>query len=354
LSGERVRVLIVEDSPVVREFLVHILQGDPGVDIVGTAADGREALQAVRDLRPDVVTMDVHMPGMDGLQATRHLMHESPVPVVIVSGTLKDQVDATFHALEAGALAFVPKPVGLGDPRHARESADLVRTVKLMSEVKVVRRRAPGDRLAGERAEEPLAAVRVVGIGASTGGPVAIQALLDRLLPGLPVPVLVVQHIAEGFLDGFLQWLNRTSPNPVQLAVHAQTALPGRIYVAPDGAHLGIDRNLRIVLSDGPPEAGVRPSVSHLFRSIHRTCGGAAAAVLLSGMGRDGANELLQLKRSGAHTFVQDQASCVVHGMPGAALKLDAARYIMAPAEIGAVLDRLLQRRAGAAGTRAS
>jgi two-component system chemotaxis response regulator CheB len=174
---------------------------------------------------------------------------------------------------------------------------------------------------------------------------VAIQALLDRLQPSLPVPVLVVQHIAEGFLDGFLQWLNRTSPNPVQLALHGETAAPGRIYVAPDGVHLGVDRQLKLVLSDAPPDAGIRPSVAHLFRSIHRTCGGSAAAVLLSGMGRDGAHELLQLKRSGAHTFVQDQASCVVHGMPGAALKLDAARYIMAPAEIGVVLDRLLQQR---------
>jgi two-component system chemotaxis response regulator CheB len=342
MTTPRIRVLIVEDTPVVREFMVHVLGSDPGIEVVGTVNDGSEALAAVIRLEPDVVTMDVHMPKMDGLEATRRVMQEAPVPIVIVSGTVDDQVASTFAALEAGALAFLSRPAGLGDSRYRREVDELVRTVKLMSEVKVVRRRpargTPGQPAVSVPARTP---VRVVAIGASTGGPLAIQALLQALPKDFPVPVLIVQHIAEGFLDGFVHWLNRSSGPLVRLAAHAERSLPGHVYIAPDGYHMGVDRGLNIVLSDAPPDQGLRPSVAHLLRSVREACGKSAAAVLLSGMGKDGAKELLELRLAGAHTFAQDEASSVVYGMPGAALRLDAARYVMAPAEMAAVLTAI-------------
>jgi two-component system chemotaxis response regulator CheB len=292
--------------------------------------------------------MDLFMPRMDGLEATRRIMQEAPVPIVIVSAAGGDQASATFSALEAGALAFVPRPAGPGDAHHDRQTGELVRMVKLMAEVKVVRRRVAGSRPRGEgespAGEGPL---RVVAIGASTGGPVALQALLDALPADFGAPVLIVQHIAEGFLDGFLQWLNRSSRIPLKLPADGEAALAGHAYVAPDWHHMSIDARMRISLSAGPPEGGLRPSVAHLMRSVCAAFGPSAAAVLLSGMGRDGATELLELKRRGAHTFVQDQASSVVHGMPGAELRLDAARYVMTPAEIGRQLVQLAGRDRG-------
>ena len=343
MSASRIRVLVVEDSPVVRQLMTHVFESETGFELVGTATDGDEALAAVRRLRPDVVTMDVHMARMDGLEATRGIMQEAPLPIVIVSGTVDDQVAATFDALEAGALAFLRRPAGIGGAQHNRDVAELVRTVRLMSEVKVVRRRFAKAR--GAQAVDPRQSpLRMVAIGASTGGPVAIQALLQALPKDFPVPILIVQHISEGFLGGFVDWLNRTAAAQVHLGADGGVPLPGHAYVAPDGRHMGIDGLGKLRLSDAPPDHGLRPSVAHLLRAVRAVYGGSAAAVLLSGMGRDGAEELLELRRCGAQTFVQDRASSVVYGMPGVALKLDAARHVMPPEEIGAMLASIAQR----------
>lgn len=337
MSRRRVRVLIVEDSPSARQFLMHVFEGDAGFELVGAVTDGNDALAAVRRLQPDVVTMDVHMPGMGGLEATRRIMQEAPRPIVVVSGTVRDQVAVTFEALEAGALAFVSRPSGIGHAQHEREVAELLRTVRLMSEVKVVRRSSEKS----PRPPAPGRRIQIVAVGASTGGPLAIQELLRSLPQGFAVPVLIVQHIAEGFLGGFVDWLTRTTSLEVRLAAAAEAVRPGRAYVAPDGFHMGVDACGRIRLSSTPPENGLRPSVAHLMRSVREAYGADAAAVLLSGMGKDGAGELLALKHCGAATFAQDRASSVVHGMPGEAIRLDAARHVLAPAEIAAALREL-------------
>lgn len=342
MNKDRINVLVVEDSPVVQMLMKHLLDSDPDLHVMGTASNGQEAIDFVAQQRPDVILMDVHMPKMDGYEATRRIMEMRPVPIVISSATLTSQeVGATFHALEAGAVAFVEKPVGLSTPGFAQMMQKLLETVKLMSEVKVVKRWARDRRTVIRPVAEPprrSEAIQVVAIGASTGGPPVIQTILKGLPRNYPAPILVVQHIAAGFLGGMVDWLRQTTPLPVQLGVHGTPALPGNVYLAPDGAHMGLMPGGRILLSKDEPENGLRPAVSFLFRSVANASGARAVGVLLTGMGRDGADELYVLKEKGAVTIAQDAETSVIHGMPGEAIRLGAALYTLPPEQIAAML----------------
>lgn len=342
-----IKVLVVEDSPVVREFLVHILGSDPAIRVVGTAHDGEEAIEAIARTQPDVITMDVHMPKMNGLDATRRIMETCPTPIVVVSGSTDPrEVATTFEAMEAGALAVLRRPAGLGHPDYEATARELVQTVKLMSEVKVVRRwpRARRDavaRPAQARLDHAPGKVRIVALGASTGGPPVLQTILSQLPGDFPAPVLVVQHMAAGFVRGFIEWLAHSSRLSIHLAAHGEQILPGHVYVAPDELQMKVERGGRIALTRDAPENGLRPAVSYLFRSVAEVYGSDAVAGMLSGMGRDGADELKLLKDMGAATFAQDKDSSVVHGMPGEAIKLGAATFVLPPEKIAAVLSRL-------------
>jgi two-component system chemotaxis response regulator CheB len=344
--------VVVEDSPVAREFLLYILGSDAEIEIVATAATGEAALEAVERTRPDVITMDVHMPKMNGLDATRMIMQTHPTPIVIVSGALDVVGTASvFRAIEAGALAVLPRPFGIGHPEHVRSASDLVRTVKLMSEVKVVRRWShlpPGETLPAA----PLSAktqrrngrteTRLVAIGASTGGPPVLRMILSGLPKDFPLPVLIVQHIASGFTQGFVDWLGQSSNLPVQLAVHEQQVVPGAVFVAPDGFHMTVDVDGRVSLNTDEPENGLRPSVSHLFRSVAKAYGQSAIGVLLTGMGKDGALELKLMKELGSVTIAQDRDTSIVHGMPGEAIRLGGATYVLPPEKISMTLTSLV------------
>ena len=347
-----IKVLVVEDSAVVRDFLVHVLCADPDIHVVGTATDGEDALEAVERRRPDVITMDIHMPKLDGLEATRRIMETHPTPIVIVSGSADPQeVATTFRAIEAGALAMLRRPAGIGHPDHEATARDLVQTVKLMSEVKVVRRwpRVRREAAIPQPAQAVIGSapgkVKVVAIGASTGGPPVLQTILAALPKDFPVPVLIVQHIAAGFVHGFVEWLAQSSGLLVHVAAHAETMLPGHVYVAPDEFQMKVEHGGRIVLTRDESENGLRPSVSCLFRSLAEVYAGEVVAGLLSGMGRDGAEELKLLRDKGATTFAQDKDSSVVHGMPGEAIKLDAASLVLPPEKIAAVLTSLANSR---------
>ena len=343
-----INVLIADDSASVRLFLSQLLSADPDIEVVGTAGDGEEVLEAVARLRPDVITMDVHMPRMNGLVATRRIMETVPTPIVIVSGNLDaEEVATTFHALDAGAVAALPRPHGAGHPDHEWEAKAFVQTVKLMAEVKVVRRWArpaegpPPKSVPRPSIAEAQAEIGVVAIGASTGGPQVIHTILDGLPRDFPVPILIVQHMAAGFLEGFVTWLSGTSGGVPCLPVDGERLLPGRAYIAPDGCHMEVTVDRTIALQRTPPENGLRPSVAALFRSVARVYGEKTIGVLLTGMGTDGAQELRLMKEQGAITIVQDPESSVVHGMPGEALKLGAAMYTIAPETIVSVLKRL-------------
>jgi two-component system, chemotaxis family, protein-glutamate methylesterase/glutaminase len=349
-----VRVLVVEDSPVVREFLLHILGSDPEIEVVGTAGTGEEALAAVARIRPDMITMDVHMPKMNGFDTTRRIMETHPTPIIIVSGTLDvAETASVFRAIEAGALAVLPRPSGIGHREHQRSAADFVQTVKLMSEVKVVRRwphLLPGKTLptvslsAQIQRRTAETEMRLVAIGASTGGPPVLRMILSGLPKDFSLPVLIVQHIATGFTQGFVEWLAQSSNLPVQLPVHGQPVVSGRVYVAPDGLHMTVGIDGRISLNTDERENGLRPSVSYLFRSVAKAYGQSAIGVLLTGMGKDGALELKLMKEQGAVTIAQDKETSVVHGMPGEAIRLGGATYVLPPEKISMMLTSLVAR----------
>ena len=343
-----IRVLIVEDSPVEQQLLAHILGSDPLIKVVGVAVDGEMALADVARLKPDVVTMDIYMPKRDGFDTTRRIMESTPLPIIIITGHYNsNDSDKLFRAMEAGALAVVRKPVGLGHPDHQADAAELIKTVKTMSEIKVIRRwprlrsEAPVPSASAGEAGVARKEIRVVAIGASTGGPAVLRKIFLALPKDLSVPVLVVQHMAVGFMEHFVTWLSEMTGFPSHVAVHGEAIVPGHAYFAPDGFHMLVGKDCRIVLSNETAENGLRPAVARLFRSVAETFGATAVGVLLTGMGRDGAEELKQLRNSGAATLAQDRDSSIIFGMPGEAVRIDAADYILAPEGIARIITQL-------------
>lgn len=339
-----INVLVVEDSPVMRLLLTHAIDADPNLHVTKAVESAESALEYLADNRPDVVLMDAHLPEMNGFDATRRIMETRPLPIVVCSATAQhEEVDLTFRALDAGAVAFVEKPVGLGHERFDRMAAEMMQTLRLMSEVAVVKRIARSSRaVTATSLTRHAAGIRIVAMGASTGGPSAIRAILSELPQNTAVPILVVQHIAAGFLAGMAVWLERACGRPVRMATHGEQSLAGCVYLAPDGVHMGVGPGGHILLNRGPAENGMCPAVSYLFRSVAGAYGARAAGVLLTGMGSDGAAELKMMKDRGAVTIAQDAESSIVHGMPGEAIRLGAATHVLSPPRIAELLSELM------------
>lgn|SRR5574337_598755 len=343
-----IRVLVVEDSAVTREYLVYLLRQDPAIEVVGNAWNGLEAVEQTERLKPDVILMDVHMPGMNGYEATRQIMARQPTPIVMVSASLmRDEVIMTFQALEAGALTILEKPVGPGHPDAVEAARRLLEMLKLMAEVKVIRRRPLPE---SPVVSVPTSAVsdrkvRLIAVGASTGGPQVLATLLSGLPADLAASILVVQHIALGFLPGMVEWLGQGTRLTVKLAEPAESVRPGTVYLAPDGVQMGIARDGRIRLMKEPGEEGFCPSASYLFHSVAESYGPSACGILLTGMGRDGAVGLKRLRAAGGVTIAQDEASSVVFGMPAEAIRLGAAEYVLSPEQIAATIRSLMNSR---------
>ncbi|TFW35347.1 chemotaxis protein CheB [Massilia horti] len=343
-----IRVLVVDHSPSVRELLAQILDADPRLQVVGRAPGGEQALAMCARLRPHVVTIDLQMSGMDCLEAIRRIMREYPTPIVVLGGSdSPDEVDAGFRAIEAGALVLVRRPPEPAHPDHATAAQALVRTVKSMAEVRVVRRWPA--RRGAHGASRPASPKphRLVLLGASTGGPAVLRDILAELGQDFALSVVIVQHLPPGFSAGLAGWLAHASGFPVALAGHDQPLSPGCAWLAPDGYQLGVSRTLCAELSLAPPEHGMRPAVAHLFRSVPPELREQTVAALLTGMGKDGAQELKQLRDDGAITIVQDRASAAVYGMPGEAVRLDAARLVLEPTQIGRVLRAIANHPGG-------
>lgn len=354
-----VKVLIVEDSRVVSEYLYYILSSDPKIQVIGNVSNGKQAIDFLRENKPDVITMDIDMPVMDGLEATRRIMSTTPVPIIVVTASRNArEVQTTMEALAAGALSVIEKPAGIGHPKEEEQREKLVTMVKIMAEVKVVTRRphpirkpvsipaitpATG-RPAGRKREPSIADFskkKIVAVGLSSGGPTVLQTIFSKITEKFPLPIVVVQHITEGFLEGLVNWLGRIVMIPIHVAAEDETILPGHIYFAPDKHQMGLDNPGKIKLSKCKKKKNLCPSVAHLFSSIVNAYGKYSIAIILTGMGKDGAKELKMLRDAGSITIAQDKKSSLVHGMPGVAIKSGATDYVLNPEEIADILKEI-------------
>lgn len=342
-----IRVVIVDDSLVAREMLAQILATDPGIEVVGTAHDGQEAIEVVGRLRPDLVTMDIHMPRMDGIEAVERIMAFTPTPILVVSSSVHGEgIGRAFDALAAGALEVIKKP----EPRDwadlERIGIEVIRKVKILARVKVIthiRGRRPGVvRTTGEERQARVSGRRsLVAIGSSTGGPSALMTVLSGLPEDFPLPIVIAQHIADGFIPGLVTWLDTACAISVRAAVDGATLAPGVAYFAPTGSNLEVNgTEVRYVT----PLKGQLyiPSADTLFESVARTHGNRAIGVLLTGMGADGARGLKVLHNTGAYTIAQDEETSTVFGMPKAAIDAGAARKVLAIQHIAEEIRRTI------------
>lgn len=330
-----IRVLVADDSHTARLLLVSLLEADPDVHVIAEARSGLEAVDLAGRLRPDVISMDIRMPGLDGFEATKQIMTRYPTPIVIVSSVIDTRdVQISMYALRLGALSILPTPVGPGAPDFAAEAERYVDTIKSMSQVRVVRhwpaaipRPASIQGISLPRPEDmerELEAMRfragVVAIAASTGGPPALHRILTELPGDFALPILVVQHIAAGFVRGLADWLNAASSLEVVVAESGEELVGGRVYLAPEGRHLGVSRDHTVELSLEPPVGGFRPSGNWLYETVAAAYGTRALAIILTGMGRDGVDGLRHVRAAGGRVVAQDEASSLVFGMPGVAV----------------------------------
>ncbi len=354
MPTERKRVLVIEDSSVVRALLEHVIGSDPRLVLVGSVGSGEEALERLGRVRPDVISLDIRLPGIDGFETTGRIMRAAPTPIVVVSGSVEDaDLQIAMRALEAGALAVVEKPVGTTRAEYQAVSRHICDALVAMSEVRVVRQKTDraGVRPAPPRAaatqsegSPPVRPVGIVALVASTGGPAALARVITDL-GEVAVPVAVVQHITPSFVAGFAVWLGEVTGRPVALARGGERPAPGHIYVAPADTHLAIEAD-RFSTPDGPSELRHRPSGDILLSSVAASYGGRAIAAVLTGMGSDGADGLGRVRAAGGYTIAQDQASAVVYGMPRAAVERGAAIDVLPLDAIGGRIRTLLARDA--------
>ncbi|MCU0513102.1 MAG: chemotaxis-specific protein-glutamate methyltransferase CheB [Anaerolineae bacterium] len=333
-----IRVVIAEDSPTVRAYLHSLMAEVPGLQVIGMADNGEDAVALVQRLRPDVVSMDIRMPRLDGLEATRRIMAACPTPVVIVSGMLELDIALSLQALQAGALAVVARPPDRQHPEFPLKRQQLITTLRAMAGVRVIARR---ERLwqempvtvpaLAERLPARRALPEVLALGASTGGPSALHRILGELPEDFPLPVVIVQHMPHEFIGGLARWLAAAARLPLSVADDTQPLRPGHILLAPGTAHLQVERGPGGLVARLLAEKGsyrYQPAVDVLFESVARACGSAAIGVVLTGMGDDGAAGLLAMRRQGAYTVGQDEASSTVYGMPAAAAARGAVELI--------------------------
>ena len=330
-----IRVLIVDDSTTLRILIRRILESDSEIRVVGEATNGEEAITLCRQINPDIITMDIHMPRMDGYEAIRHIMAEMPRPVVVLTSTESDiRLGITYKAIESGALMVLNKPKGL--PGIDPEADKLIPQIKAMADVKVVKRTKWSQSEQPNRWEKVarphgrfLQPVRLIAVGVSTGGPPALQVILSRLPAGFPASILVVQHISRNFISGLVAWLKETTPLQVKVAELGEKLKSGTVYLAPDDQHLTVTADGSIWLKNMPLVDGHRPSATILFESAAEVNGLATVGVILTGMGSDGARGLKTLHDSGGYTIAQDEASCIIFGMSKEAITMGAVNEVL-------------------------
>jgi two-component system chemotaxis response regulator CheB len=346
-----IKVLVVDDSALIRSLLAEIIKQTPDMELVGAAPDAYVAKEMVMQLKPDVITLDIEMPKVDGLTFLDKLMKARPTPVIMISTLTEKGADATIRSLELGAIDFIAKPkldVARGIGEYQQEIVEKIRVAaktkprarsKAASEVKAIPVQYSGTET-------------IVGIGASTGGTEAIRQVLEQLSPAFPATV-ITQHMPPNFTKSFAERLNNLCRISVHEARDGERILPGNAYIAPGDKHMQIIRSgadYRIKLNDGPLVSGHKPAVDVMFESLAKVVGKNTIATILTGMGKDGAKGLLALREAGAITMAQDEASCVVYGMPRAALELGATKHIIPLDKMSKALSKAVEQKGG--GTR--
>ncbi|QQE64859.1 chemotaxis response regulator protein-glutamate methylesterase [Leptolyngbya sp. BL0902] len=335
----RIRLLIVEDSPVALAILQRIFREASDIEVVGVARNGQEALAMFPMVNPTMICTDLHMPKMNGLELTQEVMARHPCPILVVSASVQEEdTQNVFRILEAGALDIFPKPrTGLAS-EYEKSKNELLAKIRVLSGVSVFTQRRQG----APPVRQPLIqrppiastpmdirAPRILAIGASTGGPQALLAIFQQLPKTFPVPILCVQHISEGFLQGLIDWLNSSCSLQVKIASPGESPQPGIVYFPPERHHLEISPRGQISVTQGPTVSGHCPSVTVMFKSVASYYRRSAVGVLLTGMGRDGADGLQAMAQAGSLTIAQDEASSVVFGMPKEAIALGAAQQVL-------------------------
>lgn len=350
LSKQRVKVVVVEDSMVMQRFYKKLLDEDGRFELLAIAANGQQAIDYVAQYKPDVVSMDINMPLMDGVEATRQIMQQHPVPIVIVSSLYHpEEQELAMRVLEVGAVSIMTKPYGPGHPKFESSTRTYLNRLWYMSEIKVIRRKPTKAKTSDTSivTKEKIPSANhhakpaIIVIGASAGGPEGVKTILANISQAMNAPVLIVQHIDPGFAEGYVHWLQTHSAIPVKLASADTIMETGVAYLPPGNHHLLIKNKQTVTISAHEPFQGHRPSVSLLFASAAEVFKDQVLAIILSGMGSDGAQETKQLKNLGAFTIAQDEASCLVFGMPGVANQLGGIIKMMPPIDIAHEINHL-------------
>lgn len=355
MNESKIRVLVVDDSALMRKLLGDILSAEPCIEVVGTARDGLDGLNKVRQLSPDVVTLDVEMPNKDGLTMLEELMAERPVPVIMVSSLTREGAQTTLKALSLGCVDFVAKPSSvIASAAEMRELASELTTKVLMAStarIRPVRKDPEGQRsvkpVSPETGGQKTTRREIVAVAASTGGPVALQQLLAKLPENFPVPLVITQHMPKDFTASFARRLDSLSPLTVVEGEEGMELKPGSAVIAPGGAHLTVKRKAGGIpycaLSDAPPVLSVKPSANIMFASVAGEFGGRVVGVILTGMGRDGTEGALALRAKGAYIIAESQETCVVYGMPKAAVEAGVVDELLPLPEIPDALLRCVR-----------
>lgn len=347
MHTKTIKLLIVDDSPVSRQLLSYIAETDPFIHLLGYAENGLEAVTFVENTPPDVILMDINMPKMNGFDATRHIMREHPIPIIICSSEYHSlDVHLSFQAIEAGALAILEKPRGLQGTNFEAIVKEYIDTIRTVAEVKLITRQSSSlpscpPPVHTHDGHEQLKKIDVLGIGSSLGGPQTLKEILLKLHTPFRVPIIIVQHITPGFTEGFASWLNQEVEINVKIATHQEMAIANTVYIAPSNCQICLDKKKQILLTKDESINSLCPSISHFFHSLAINYGEKAAGMILTGMGRDGVNELLLMKQKGALTIAQGSQGCIMFGMPREAIHIGSATHILNLESIPAFLNQI-------------
>lgn len=348
-----IKILIVDDSTTETSIIQNLVSSEKDFIIVGTAKNGKEAIRLTKLLKPDLITMDIQMPEMNGIEATKFIMSQYPTPIVIISSNLNNKnSNMTFEAFDAGAISVLEKPVNIFSPEFQNEKRKIIDTLRNMAGIKVIKRRFHSKKIVSPNLSTPSINLskeyEVIVIGSSIGGPQALKSILGKLPADFPIPIVIVQHMTKGFINNFAQWLDNNILLQVKTPKENEVLKSGTVYFAPDNCHLEISRRqnkLIAKLTHSEPVSGFSPSITVLFQSAAKICGKNAIGILLTGMGNDGAKGMLDLKHANAHTLIQDKESAVVFGMAGVALSLGAVDEIVQLDQIADYLQEIIDHK---------